>query len=77
MSTEIRCKKCSHILVRFDEVPTNIIWYSRLIYKLKDQCPNCGHNLPDVSTYAEKMQFEVQSKTSILVNELCLQRSSA
>lgn len=67
MGTEIRCKECSQILVEFDEIPTNILWYSRLIYKLNGECPKCGHKLPDVSTYAQKMQFKVEDRIPILV----------
>ena len=67
MGTEIRCKECNHILAEFDEVPTNVIWYSRFVYKLKSECPKCGHKLPDVSTYAEKMQFKLKSRLPILV----------
>lgn len=67
MGTEIRCKNCSHILAKFDEVPTNILWYSRLIYRLKGECPECGHKLPDLATYAEKMQFKVEDRMPILV----------
>ena len=67
LGTEIRCAECGQIMAEYDEVPTNVIWYSRLIYKLKGECPKCGHKLPDVSTYAKKMLFEVKSKMSILV----------
>jgi hypothetical protein len=67
MGTEIRCKECNQVLAEFDEVPTDVIGYSRLVYKLKGECPKCGHKLPDVSVYAEKLQFKVQSRMPILV----------
>ena len=40
--------------LRFDGVPTDVIWYSRLRHKLGGKCPNCGHKLPSVSKYAKR-----------------------
>ncbi|KON32980.1 hypothetical protein AC477_02180 [miscellaneous Crenarchaeota group-1 archaeon SG8-32-1] len=61
MGTELRCKKCNQVLFEFDEVPSDVLWYSRLRHRLGGECPNCGHKLPNVSKYACKMQFEVIS----------------
>lgn len=67
LGTEIRCKECSHVLFEFDGLPTDVIWYSRLRHKLDGECPKCGHKLPNVSNYANKMQLEVKSTIPVLV----------
>ena len=67
LGTEIRCKECSHVLFEFDGLPTDVIWYSRLRHKLDGECPKCGHKLPNVSKYANKMQLEVKSTMPVLV----------
>ena len=61
MGTEIRCKKCAHVLFDFDGVPDDILWYSKLRHKLGGECSNCGHKLPNLSNYAKKIQIEVKS----------------
>jgi len=65
--TEIRCKECNHILVEFDGVPTNLLWYSKLRYKPGGNCKNCGHKLPNVSKYANKMQLKVKSTLPVIM----------
>lgn len=67
LGTEIRCKECSHVLFEFDGVPTDVIWYSRLRDKLDGECPKCGHKLPNVSKYANKMRLEVKSTMPVLI----------
>jgi len=67
LGTEIKCKKCSHSLAKFDEVPFGIVWYSQLRHSLGGICPECGHKLPSVSDYAKKMRLEVKATMSVLV----------
>jgi DNA-directed RNA polymerase subunit RPC12/RpoP len=66
LGTEIRCKKCDHVLFEFDAVPNDLLWYSELRYKLDGECPNCGHKLPNISRYAKKMQFKVKSTIPVI-----------
>ncbi len=67
MGTQIRCRKCGNVLFEFDEVPHNVIWYSRLKHQLGGKCMNCGHKLPNVSKYAGKMRLEVESIFPVFV----------
>jgi hypothetical protein len=53
-------------MFEFNGVPTDVIWYSRLREKIGGMCPKCGHSLPSVSNFAEKMRFDV--KTVVLAN---------
>jgi uncharacterized Zn finger protein len=62
----MRCKECGQVLFEFDEVPHDVIWYSRLSHRLGGECPNCGHQLPDVSKYALKMRLEVKPAIPIV-----------
>ena len=66
LGTEIRCKECRQVLFEFDGVPTDIVWYSRLMNKLDGKCPKCGHKLPNLSKYAKKMQLEVKSTIPVI-----------
>jgi DNA-directed RNA polymerase subunit RPC12/RpoP len=66
LGTEIRCKKCDHVLFEFDGVPNDLLWYSKLRYKLDGECPNCGHKLPNILRYAKKMQFKVKSTIPVI-----------
>jgi hypothetical protein len=50
-------------MFEFDGVPTDIIWYSRLRQKIGGMRPKCGHSLPSVSTFVEKMRID--EKTAI------------
>jgi hypothetical protein len=67
LGTEIRCKKCLEVLFEFDGVPSDIVWYSRLRHEIGGKCPNCGHKLPNVSSYARKMRLEVKSSVPVIV----------
>ena len=66
VGTEIKCKNCSEALAKFAEVPKSVVWYSRLRHKLGGACPECGHKLPRVSSYVQKMQFAVESKMPVV-----------
>ena len=66
MGTELRCKECDQVLFEFDEVSSDILWYSRLRHRLGGECPKCGHKLPNVSKYARKMRLEVKSAIPVL-----------
>jgi len=66
LGIEIRCKECAYVLFELDEVPNDILWYSRLRQRLGGECSNCRHKLPNVSNYAHKMQLEVKSTISVL-----------
>jgi hypothetical protein len=66
LGTELRCKECDHVLFEFDELPSDILWYSMLRHRLGGECPKCGHKLPSVSKYARKMRLEVKLATPVL-----------
>jgi len=66
LGTELRCKECDQVLLEFDEVPSDILWYSRLRHRLGGECPKCGHKLPNVSKYARKLRLEVKSAIPVL-----------
>ena len=68
MGTQIRCKACSQVLAEFKEVPTDVLWYSRLRMRLKGKCPSCTHELPSVHEYSSRMRLDVVKK--IMVSEL-------
>jgi len=48
-------------MFEFDSVPRDVVWYSKLRQKIGAKCPNCGHELPRVSSFAKKMRLEVNS----------------
>ena len=66
LGTEIRCNECSQVLGKFDDVPTNVIWYSHLREKLGGRCPKCAHRLPSTSKFAEKLKIEIKYNMPII-----------
>ncbi|MCW4035219.1 MAG: hypothetical protein NWF03_07635 [Candidatus Bathyarchaeota archaeon] len=65
MGTQIKCKECNYVMFEFNKVPTDIVWYSKLRQKIGAKCPNCGHKLPRVSSFAKKMRLEVISAVPV------------
>ena len=67
LAITIKGKECLHVLFEFNGIPTDVIWYSKLRNKLGRTCPKCGHKLPHVSRYVNKMQIEVKATMPTIV----------